>query len=502
MLTKRTLSFHNFKLDNLKAALAGIKTFFLLTIFLSLIFSNNSCIKYQPRLLSPEKNLNTLEERRLDSPELANFLQVNKEVSSWPPLTWDLKSLTLVAFYYNPELDIARAKWAVAKAGQITAGEIPNPVLNPKLGYNSTTPISLMPPWIPEVALDIPVEVAKKRGLRLIEARQLAQASRWNLLSAAWSVRYELRQALVELYAASSRKKILQEKLQLLDELEKLSEIKKESGEISGYELSQVKAALNFTKLEAIEAVRAHQEARSRLASVVGVPVKALEGISISFDELEKFNFEIPPAEVRRRVLTRRTDILSALSEYAASEAALRLEIAKQYPDLHFGPTYQLDQTDNKWTIGIALELPIFGHNRGPIAEAEARRQEKAAEFLSLQSKVLTDLEVAIQECQAAQEKVQAAERLLDNLRNQKEMAENQWRLGEISRPDLLTIELELQNTALLRLESLIEAQRALSHLENILQSPLEVKDWIFTLNRPSDDLTSKKGNNHEKKAK
>ncbi|MCI4445360.1 MAG: TolC family protein [Candidatus Aminicenantes bacterium] len=449
-----------------------------------IIVLTSSCIQYHPHPLSPEKNLKIFEDRRLDSEDLANFLKANREVSYWPPNSWDLKSLTLVAFYYNLELDVARASWSVARSAKITAGEIPNPTINPKLGYNSTTPISLMPPWIPEMALDLPLEVARKRGLRLRQASHLATAARWNLLSTAWKVRYELREALIDLYAAENRKKIYEEKYKLLTELVKLSNIRKEAGEISGYELSQFRMALNSTDLEKVEAERALKEARTRLASILGIPLKALEGVVISFDDLEKVDFDIPPEEIRRQALLNRTDILSSLSEYAATEAALRLEIAKQYPDLHFGPTYQLDQTDNKWTIGLSLELPVFSHNRGPIAEAEARRKEKAAEFLALQSRVLSDLEMAIQECQAAKEKMRTADFLLENIRDREQMARSQYQAGEISKPDFLNIEIELQNTALLRLETLIQAQKAYDHLENALQSPLQVKEWVLTLDR------------------
>ena len=34
-------------------------------------------------------------------------------------------TLTLAAFYFHPELDVARAQWAVAEAARITAGERP-----------------------------------------------------------------------------------------------------------------------------------------------------------------------------------------------------------------------------------------------------------------------------------------------------------------------------------------------------------------------------------------
>ena len=69
-----------------------------------------------------------------------------------------------------------------------------------------------------------------------------------------------------------------------------------------------------------------------------------------------------------------------ALADYAASQSALQLEIAKQYPDLHLGPGYELDQTDNKWSLGISLDLPILNHNQGPVAEAhgEPRRRRRA----------------------------------------------------------------------------------------------------------------------------
>ena len=38
-------------------------------------------------------------------------------------------------------------------------------------------------------------------------------------------------------------------------------------------------------------------------------------------------------------------------------EAALRLEIAKQYPDVHLNPGYQFDTGENKWALGVGLTL-------------------------------------------------------------------------------------------------------------------------------------------------
>ena len=138
--------------------------------------------------------LDDFEARRLDSPEFIDFLGKNAGLDR-PPAAWDLAALTLVAFYYHPDLDVARAQWAAAQAGRITAGERPNPTVGILMGYNATTPASEITPWIPETALEIPIETAGKRGYRIAQAQNLSEAARLNILSAAWEVRSRLRQA-------------------------------------------------------------------------------------------------------------------------------------------------------------------------------------------------------------------------------------------------------------------------------------------------------------------
>jgi cobalt-zinc-cadmium efflux system outer membrane protein len=200
----------------------------------------------------------------------------------------------------------------------------------------------------------------------------------------------------------------------------------------------------------------------------------------ISFDCFRTSLPDFPAGEVRRHAVVNRADILSALSEYAAAESALQLEIAKQYPDIRVGPGYQLDQTDNKWTIGVALDLPVFNRNRGPIAEAEARREESAARFLSLQTEILGELDAAIEDCRAALRKCEAAGDLLTDITRQAKVAGTRHELGEISTLEYLEAELELNASRQARLDALVQAQEAVGRLENAAQSPLDVKDWIY----------------------
>jgi cobalt-zinc-cadmium efflux system outer membrane protein len=437
-----------------------------------------ACVRFQPKPIPPVEAIEDFEARRLDAPELKDFLLRNQDAKDWPPAAWDLKSLTLAAFYYHSDMDVARAQWGVARGGRITAGERPNPSLNPVVGYNATSPRSEVTPWIPEISLEIAIETAGKRGYRIAEARSLSEAARWNILSAAWEVRSRLRGALLEAYASGKREALRTEARKLQTETVRLLELQKDAGEVSVYDLTQARLALDGSRLAAIEAARAKEEAMARLAAALGLPRRALDGVAFSFDCFRRPDPAIPAGEVRRHA------VVAALSEYAASQSALQLEIAKQYPDIRLGPNYQLDQTDSKWTIGLAIDLPILSRNRGPIAEAEARRTESAARFLALQSQVIGELDAAVEDCRSALLKSKAADDLLANLARQEATAKTRREVGEISKLELLGVQIELNAGAEARLEALIQAQEAVGRLENAAQSPLDVKDWFFTKTR------------------
>src|SRR5262249_49546901 len=100
-----------------------------------------------------------------------------------------------------------------------------------------------------------------------------------------------------------------------------------------------------------------------------------------------------------------------ALADYGASQSALQLEIARQYPDVRIGPGYEYDQGLNKWsTIGVSLELPVLNRNAGPIGEADARRTEAAARFAELQATVIDEIDRALANRDASREALARSE--------------------------------------------------------------------------------------------
>ena len=175
----------------------------------------------------------------------------------------------------------------------------------------------------------------------------------------------------------------------------------------------------------------------------------------------------------RRQALLNRADVLAALFRYAASEAALRLEVAKQYPDVHLNPGYEYDQGDNKWGVGLSLELPVLNQNQGPIAEAEARRTESAARFNALQARVVAEMERGLAGYRAALEKSATADSLLANLEKQERLLRGRLEAGEVTRGDVIAGQVELAAARLARADAVARAQQALGQLEEALQSPV-----------------------------
>ncbi|MGH8239662.1 MAG: TolC family protein [Steroidobacteraceae bacterium] len=326
--------------------------------------------------------------------------------------SWDLERLTLAAFYYHPALDVARAQWTVSQAAVQTAVARPNPTLTATPEYSSNPPAGISA-WQPSIGLDLPIEIAGKRGHRLGEARQLSEAARLNVVTAAWDVRRNLRAALLEYATAQKRAALLNDQVAVQEEIIGRLDQRHVVGAVAGSEVTLARTQASRTRLELQNLRSQVADARVRVADALGAPSRALDDVELTAERDPASASALSSDEARQRALRSRSDILSALAEYAAAQSALQLQIAKQYPDVHLGPGFQWDQGEKKWHLGLTIELPVFNHNQGPIAEADARRGELAARFVALQAKVLSDVDRASSALQVAQESLRTAEALM-----------------------------------------------------------------------------------------
>jgi len=437
------------------------------------------CVHYHAQSLDPDKTATRLEARRLDDAGLKLFAGTNAvDVQrNWPPPRWGLNALTLAAYYFHPDLAVAQAQWRVAEAGIITAGGRPNPTLSVSPTFNSTT---LIPsPWSPTVNLDWPLETAGKRGKRIAAAAKVAEAARWAYVAVAWQIRSGVRAALLECSTEQNRIVLLQKQFETQNEIAGRLGQRLNVGAIARPEFVTAQMASNKTQFELSGAQAALAAARSHLAEAIGLPLAALDEISLDSDFLTPTSGDFKSGVARRAALLGRSDMHAALADYAAAEADLQLEIAKQYPDVHLNPGYQFDQGDNKWTLGLTLELPVLNQNQGPIAEAKARRELAAAKCLQLQAQIIAALDRAAAGLDVALAQSKTTAGLFALGQRQQQSVAAQVSAGAAEPLDLLNSEMDLNAVRLAQLDGETQLQAALGALEDALQRPADEFDAL-----------------------
>ena len=489
-----------------------------------------SCAHFDSKPLALAEAAAAFEQRSLDSPELRKFIEKNlgHELKEWPA-TWDLEMLTLAAFFYHPSLDEARARWHSAQAAEISAGGRPNPTFGIQPGFNFNAASSVASPWIPGATIDLPIETAGKRGLRIAHARQQSEAARAELLVAAWKVRAELLDALNESDFAGSMMNVLEDREIALSGLANRMDQRVDAGAASKAESALTRSAASKAQLEAYSSKNKWVTAKYRVAAAIGIPgesfvwnrnvkMKYVDAKPLTYvmalvpGEVEEarrsntlrpvykeFNshpYAIPAlptrklnkwlglwniisttnyATLRRQILEQRPDVRVALTGYETAQLALRLEIAKQYPDLHLGTGYQWDQGESKWSfLNLSAELPVLNRNQGPIAEARARREEAAAKVITLQTRIAAELDIALSAHTSLVERPPFVwSRFEMQLRHYKLVIE-QVAAGAADGSELLQAKLDLLDAHQTVIEERLHVKRAYAQLENVLMQSLE----------------------------
>ena len=400
------------------------------------------CARFEPRPLSPDQTAARLEARSLASAELKTILETNlhRTWTDWPATNWDFEMLTLAAFCYHPSLQVARAEWHVAAGGIQTAAAR----LNPNVTISAIhEPVPTAPsPWIPAILLDLPIETAGKRRFRTEQAQHVAESARLNLATTAWQVRSQVRAGLLDFVTARQRVALLQNQAALRQDLVDRLQAQLAAGAISAVELNAARIALVRARADLADAQRLLAEARPRLAGAVGVSAAALDGLEFQHSLKAPADAEgLTTSQVRRVALLGRADILGALADYAASQSALQLEVAKQYPDLHIAPGYSWNaggSGENDWQLGATIEVPLLNRHQGPIAEATARREASAARFLALQAKVIGEIDSAVASFHASLTNVTTLEALVAAQAAQQEALAAQLKAGAVDRLEVV----------------------------------------------------------------
>jgi outer membrane protein TolC len=215
-------------------------------------------------------------------------------------------------------------------------------------------------------------------------------------------------------------------------------------------------------------------DARAGLAQVLGVPMESARGLSLSFSDLKTGPLVDSAVDLRGVALQNRLDIRRGLADYAVAEATLRLEIARQYPDLVLRPGYIWDQSDRIWALGSILFLPLMNRNEGPILEAEARRELEADRFLALQARAIANLEARRAGYDNVRAEIGAAATLQRDALDRATRTERRFEAGDADRLERTRVRLESVVAERAAVASRVRGLQAWAMLEDAVQAPLD----------------------------
>ena len=413
------------------------------------------CARYQPRPLDLAAHPSEYRARRLDDARLLAWLE------RWAPAPaarrWSARQLALAALAFRADLARARAEWRAARAGERTAATRPQPGAQGSL-ERAVSGSEGQSPWVISLAGLLNVELGGKRGARVQHARARTAIAEAELRSTAWRVVREAEAAAWRLAASEADLTAARREVGALAELEARERARFQEASLSSAELARTGTEVQAARVDAAAAEAALLDARSGLAVALAVPTRALDSVTVGLDSTEDC------AALQSRgadslgalALTARPEMGRALAEYAAAESNVRLEVARQYPDLELGPGFIWDQGVHRWTLALALPNLLGFRNRAAITEAEAARATAGARVAETQETLLGEVETAMSGCRGAMLERAAADSQRVVAEGAATLAQAAYQRGETS-----GLEPALAALAVVRAERLQEAARA-----------------------------------------
>ncbi len=444
------------------------------SLWLLVVLAGCAHQSYSPKPLDPERLAATYATRSAAETGLKTYMLAHGvSESTWPISRWGLKELTLLAFYFHPDLIVARAQVAAARTSLDLAKSRPSWGISPRVERHSERPSNENTPWSLGFELDIPI-FGGSRGAVLVEREQITlESAELNIGHTAWQIRARVRDALLNLYSARRNLDLFEKEALENEALLKLLQRRFQEGMASTGEVTTARLRATQARGE----VEAHKLATERslgvLSGALGVPLEITRALVLSFTAFDSFPPPPDGSSVRAQALLNRTDLRQQLLSYAAAESVVKLEVAKQYPEVRLSPGYFWDQGDSVWSLALGFILPGALGNAPGIKDAMARREVAAKAFERLQGRVLAQSESGAAVYRQSLEGLAAMESQTSLA--QKRFAETQalFAGGVADRVALVQGKLESLIAARSAWAARQAASVALGELENATQVPL-----------------------------
>lgn len=416
-----------------------------------------------------------------DDSTRASLEAAGVDLRGWPALVWSRETLLITLLASHPEMQAARAR-VVAAWARVPAVQQP---INPDLALRSENHSQRGDngsPWSIGASLQFTFNtrplLSAQGGVAAAEASEAEIAAG----EVAWRLYRQLGEALLAVEAAEEGGALAREGVSLAEARAESVAIRQRHGAAPALEMQLAQEALLSARRELVNLEAAAATARAQLAQALALPVEHVQHSRLApwpvLAPQAGGDWSGPDAAAARgTALRNRLDLARELSLYQVAEAQVRLEVARQYPQIRLGPGLLWDQGDNIWQIGLALPLALLQRNRAAIDAAEARREAQAAQVLARQRAVVGEVEAARQRAMALAAVLQAALREAAAAVTRVDLVRRQFDAGAADAASLIAARSVALQARRQVHDTTVLWRQAQWSLEAALQSPLQAVD-------------------------
>ncbi len=410
----------------------------------------------------------------------AYLIKQGYAVSDWPIQQWGLDELTYAALYFNPQLDVAKAQLALANTSITTANQRQNPTLNATTARSNRANGDISP-WSYGLDVEIPIVTNNKREIRVDKAERLRDAAQLSVAEIAWQLRSQIAKDLMAYHENIAAQQALSQELNTHTSIINMLKKRVELGLLASTALNDAKLLSQKTEITSNLLSSQLIAIRGNLATNIGLSLEQLNTVSIKPIQIDAvLNQESTllntPEQLKilqQNALLNRLDIRRSLAKYAAAEAKIKLEVAKQTPDIALTPGYIFEFGDRIWSLGFSSLINLLNKNPTLIAEATNLREIEGAQFEVLQSNIIGELNLAYANYQSSLQQMHKTQSQLNFQASQQQSLQNQFDKGLIDRLVLTQNKLLYLASEQQLLSLQFNCLKAAIHIEDLMQRPL-----------------------------
>ena len=388
-----------------------------------------------------------------------------------------------LALKQNADLQTARTERDRANAEKVLAEQWPyNPELSTE--FSRTIPFNKQEDQRFKVGLGQTFEIAGQRGIRIRIAEEAARRAEAVIVDMERRVRVEVTLAYFQTVAADGRLAIARQNLSLAEKLLNAAEARFQARQVPEIEVNLVKVQYQRTLADQFMRENQSRNAKAELSRLIGEPGRT--GYALSDDLRAEPLQEVDRDKARGLALEKRADLAVLRSEEQIALLRVDLESRLVWPDptvelfyenekaFFDSPTGGIKDNDNIFGAGVSVPLPIFNRRRGEIMVAEAERRRIEASILSLTHKIISQVNIAVNDLELARKVLDTYEKELNRLsRKNVEDFEKAYRAGEVGTLEVLRAQEDANRVAEGYLESLLNYRNALASFRAVVSADI-----------------------------